>query len=75
VAAPPVTTPTATPVVPPIQIEPESIVASRGPAPGRPRDVVLPRSVAATWSLFVLLALALAFLAGLLAGHFVWKVH
>ena len=32
------------------------------------------RSVVATWSLFVLLAQALAFLAGLLAGHFIWRV-
>lgn len=41
----------------------------------RSRDIVLPRSVVAAWSLFVLIALGLAFLAGLLAGHFLWKVH
>jgi hypothetical protein len=41
----------------------------------RARDVILPRSVVLAWSLFVLLALALAFGAGLLAGHFVWRVH
>ncbi len=43
--------------------------------PARPSDLVLPRSVVAAWSLFVLLALALAFTAGLLAGHYVWRVH
>jgi len=43
--------------------------------PARPSDLVLPRSVVAAWSLFVLLALALAFAAGLLAGHYVWRVH
>ena len=32
----------------------------------------LPRSVVAAWSLFVLLAQALAFVAGLLAGHYIW---
>ncbi len=39
------------------------------------RDVVLPKTAVAAWSLFVLLAQGLAFLAGLLAGHFLWKVH
>jgi hypothetical protein len=32
----------------------------------------MPRSAVVAWSLFVLLALVLAFVAGLLAGHFVW---
>ncbi len=41
----------------------------------RSRDLVLPRSVVASWSLFVILALALAFAAGLFAGHYVWRVH
>jgi hypothetical protein len=41
----------------------------------RARDVVLPRSVVLAWSLFVLLALALAFGAGLLAGHYIWWVY
>jgi hypothetical protein len=51
--------------------------AGRAPAQPvlRPHDLVIPRSVVTAWSLFVLLALALAFAAGLLAGHFVWKVH
>jgi hypothetical protein len=67
--------PAPAPVVPPIKIEPEAIVEARTTSPGRPRDVVLPRSVVATWSLLVLLAQALAFVAGLLAGHYVWRVH
>jgi hypothetical protein len=41
----------------------------------QPRDLMIPRSLVTLWSLFVLFALALSFLAGLLAGHFVWKVH
>jgi hypothetical protein len=31
--------------------------------------------VVATWSLLVLVAQALAFVAGLLAGHYVWRIH
>jgi hypothetical protein len=49
--------------------------ANLSPASTRGRDLILPRSVVAAWSLFVLLALAFAFLAGLLAGHYVWRVH
>ena len=46
------------------------------PAPSvRSRDLMLPRSVVAAWSLFVILALGCAFIAGLLAGHYVWRVH
>ena len=65
-------------VVPPIQTEerlrPDPIRRALAPPP-RSRDLVIPRSVVTAWSLFVLLALAMAFLAGLLAGHFVWRVH
>ncbi len=39
----------------------------------RARDVILPRTVVVAWSLFVLLALAFAFAAGLLIGHYQWK--
>ena len=60
--------------VPPIKVEPPSILPERTLAI-RSRDLVLPRSVVATWSLFVLVAQALAFLAGLLAGHYLWRVH
>jgi len=61
-------------IVSAIKLEPPSVAGERTPAV-RSRDLVLPRSVVAFWSLFVLLAQALAFLAGLLAGHFVWRVH
>jgi hypothetical protein len=64
----------AEPVVPPIRLETPSLATERMPTP-RARDIVLPRSVVATWSLLVLLAQALAFLAGLLAGHYVWRVQ
>jgi hypothetical protein len=71
---PPAQTPAEDAVVPPIRLETPRIIAERVVGP-RARDVVLPRSVVLAWSLFVLLALALAFTAGLLAGHFVWRVH
>jgi hypothetical protein len=61
-------------VVPSINIEPPSLATERMPT-FRARDLVLPRSVVASWSLFVLIAQALAFLAGLLAGHYIWRVH
>jgi hypothetical protein len=64
----------AVPVVPPIEVEPLTVAPER-PATARARDVVLPRSVVASWSLFVLLAQGLAFVAGLLAGHYLWRVH
>lgn len=68
------------PDFPPIKIAPQPIrsepapSAQHSPLP-RPRDIVLPRTAVVAWSLFVLLALALSFLAGLLAGHFLWIVR
>jgi phage FluMu protein Com len=63
-------------IVPPIRIDaPGPSTISPRALPARARDLVLPRTVVTAWSLFVLLALTFAFLAGLLAGHFVWKVH
>jgi DNA-directed RNA polymerase subunit RPC12/RpoP len=41
----------------------------------RVREVVLPASVVLSWSLFVLVGIALAFVAGLLMGHFLWTTH
>jgi len=62
--------------VPPIQVEvPPDVRPHESYGRTRARDVVLPRSVVLAWSLFVLAALALAFGAGLLAGHYVWRVH
>jgi len=65
---------TAAAVVPPIELESARISEPRYVAP-RSRDVVLPRSAVAAWSVFVLVAQGLAFVAGLLAGHFLWRVH
>jgi hypothetical protein len=41
----------------------------------RVSEVVLPASVVLAWSLFALLGIALSFVAGLLMGHFLWRVH
>jgi hypothetical protein len=73
---PPPDEPAGEVAVPPILVDAPRVVkpVRRGPAP-RARDVLLPRSAVAAWSLFVILALGLAFLAGLLAGHYVWRVH
>ena len=60
-------------VLPPIQTEPVAVRPSRPTT--RARDITLPRSVVTAWSLFVLLALGMAFAAGLLAGHFLWRVR
>ena len=60
-------------VLPPIQTEPVAILSARPTT--RARDITLPRSVVTAWSLFVLLALGMAFAAGLLAGHFLWRVR
>lgn len=73
----PVNAPTAAAsALPPIRLDSGPAVnTSRLTLPARPRDLILPRSVVAAWSVLVLVALAFAFLTGLLAGHFVWKVH
>jgi ribosomal protein S27E len=65
--------PEANVVVPPIQIEP---VAIRRPVDAEPRairEVVMPASVVLAWLLFVLSAIPMAFIAGLMIGHFLWK--
>lgn len=72
-ASTPPVVPAAEAVLPPIKVEPPRFV-DRSPAP-RSRDVMLPRSAVAAWSLFVLMALWLAFVAGLLSGHYLWRVH
>jgi hypothetical protein len=75
-SAPPPVEPAGEAAVPPILLDAPRAAkpVRRGPAP-RARDVVLPRTAVAAWSLFVILALGLAFVAGLLAGHYVWRVH
>lgn len=61
-------------IAPPIEIEPilPPPIPSNSSA-RRADDVVMPASVVLAWSLFVLAALALAFLAGLMIGHYYWK--
>ncbi len=76
----------AEPEIPPGLPEPPDPLGSplvpgirrRGTSPltepaARRRDVILPRTAAVAWSLFALLAMAFAFGAGLLAGHFLWR--
>ncbi len=68
--------PEPVPIIAPIRVDTPAPRTSRKPAPQvRSRDLILPRSVVASWSLFVLLALVSAFFAGLFAGHYVWRVH
>jgi hypothetical protein len=74
VPEPPRTAAAPEPAVPTIEVEPVKITRERS-TPGRPRDLTIPRSVVAFWSLFVLIAQALGFVAGLLAGHYLWRVH
>ena len=62
------------PVGPQIQIESPTILPA-GAEIRRLREVVLPASVVLAWSLFVLAGVAMAFVAGLLMGHFLWKTH
>ena len=59
---------------PSIQIETGTVSSILPSTPSRRSgDVTLPASVVLAWSLFVLFAQALAFIAGLLIGHFYWK--
>ncbi len=59
--------------VPPIKIEPISILPSRNELPPI-REVGLPAQVVLAWSLFGLIGIAVSFIAGLMVGHFVWRV-
>ncbi len=58
--------------LPEIEVE---IAPVRPPRMARARsgEVVLSQAVIGSWSAFVLLALAVSFVAGLFVGHFVWK--
>ncbi len=60
-------------VAPPIEIE--TAPALKDDRPMRHvREVAVPASVLLAWSLFGLVGLAFSFIAGLLIGHFVWKL-
>ncbi len=61
------------PDVPPIEIEPPSL---RSPARELQtvREVVLPASAVLAWSLFGLIGIATSFIAGLMVGHYFWRM-
>jgi hypothetical protein len=74
--------PSVEPEFPAIEIKHEPILdaalrmaaAARSITP-RPRDITLPRAAVVAWSLFALLGLVLAFVAGLLIGHYLWGIR
>ncbi|MGO8903391.1 MAG: hypothetical protein ACLQU5_34390, partial [Isosphaeraceae bacterium] len=59
-------------VLPAIQIETPSLLP-RGRQLQPVSEVILQPATVLAWSLLVLLALPMAFVAGLLLGHFIWK--
>lgn len=59
--------------LPPIHIETSTIRPPADAAPRAIHQVVLPASLVLAWMMFVLAALPMAFVAGLLIGHFIWK--
>jgi phage FluMu protein Com len=59
-------------LIPAISVEAPSI-RGRDVSDRPAHDVVLSPLVVLAWSLLVLMAVPLAFIAGLLTGHFVWK--
>jgi hypothetical protein len=61
------------PEVPPIEIEQPSLVPSKR-ATEPIREVILPASVVLAWSLFGLIGIATSFIAGLMVGHYVWRM-
>ena len=73
-APPPLPAPAPDAVVPPIQIEPWSAtILPPSNEPRRIHEVTLPAAVVVAWSLFVLIAVAMSFVAGLMIGHFLWR--
>ncbi len=65
--------PAAAAVVPPITIEPAPIRPALDAEPRSIREVVLPVSIVLGWMILVLASIPMAFLAGLMIGHFLWK--
>ena len=60
-------------VVPPIQLEASPTIQAPVTETRRINEVTLPASVVLAWSLFVLAAIAMSFVAGLMIGHFLWR--
>jgi DNA-directed RNA polymerase subunit RPC12/RpoP len=56
-----------------VVLVPEPIGAARLRPSRSAGDLTISQAVLASWSLFVLLALAISFVAGLFVGHYVWK--
>jgi len=59
-------------VLPEISIEPPSVLPVNRHT-GPVREVLIQPAVLLVWSMIVLLSLPLAFIAGLLIGHFLWR--
>jgi hypothetical protein len=59
-------------VLPEISIEPPSILRANRQT-GPVREVVIQPAVLLVWSMIFLLSLPMAFIAGLLIGHFLWR--
>jgi hypothetical protein len=59
-------------VLPEISIEPPSILPAHRQT-GPVREVLIQPAVLLVWSMIVLLSLPMAFIAGLLIGHFLWR--
>jgi len=59
-------------VLPEISIEPPSILPANRQS-GPVREVLIQPAVLLVWSMIVLLSLPMAFIAGLLIGHFLWR--
>ncbi len=73
-APPPLPVTAPDPVIPPIQFEsPPVTLLPPAQETRRISEVTLPASVVVAWSLFVLIAVAMSFLAGLMMGHFLWR--
>jgi phage FluMu protein Com len=60
-------------VAPPIEIEAPPALKDDRPM-RHVREVAVPAAVLLAWSLFGLVGLAFSFIAGLMIGHFVWKL-
>ncbi len=60
-------------VLPEIKFEPPSILPANRQA-GPVREVLIQPAVLLVWSMIVLLSLPMAFIAGLLIGHFLWRL-
>jgi hypothetical protein len=65
--------PPMSPEIPPIEIEPPTLRAIDRELPPL-REVVLPAAVVLAWSLFGLIGIATSFIAGLMVGHYFWRM-